>query len=274
MFKILNLVVPNIMLSKSQISFINSLKQKKYREEHQLFIAEGAKIVPELLNSSIVVKQVYATSDFLRNNVIPSTVERFEIKENELERISSLTKANEVLAVCETPNYFLDSESLKGKLTLVLDDIKDPGNLGTIIRIADWFGIENIVCSSETVDAFNPKVVQATMGSIARIKVHYINLIDFLKQQRTGVTLSGVEGKPKIYGALLEGKNIYTEKLSSEGLIVIGNESRGISEEVQNLITDKISIPSFSHYKSGGGEAESLNAAIATSIICSEFRRR
>ena len=273
------------MLSKSQISFINSLKQKKYREEHRLFIAEGAKIVPELLNSTIVVKQVYATSDFLRNNVIPASVERFEIKENELERISSLTKANEVLAVCETPSTELDNELLKGKLTLVLDDIKDPGNLGTIIRIADWFGIENIVCSSETVDAFNPKVVQATMGSIARIKVHYINLIDFLKQQSTSVTLSATEGrssraesrdegKPKIYGALLEGKNIYSEELSSEGLIVIGNESRGISEEVQKLITDKISIPSFSHYKSGGGEAESLNAAIATSIICSEFRRR
>lgn len=259
------------MLSKSQISFINSLKQKKYREEHQLFIAEGAKIVPELLNSAIVVKQVYATSEFLRNTKIPNTVERFEIKENELERISSLTKANEVLAVCEVPKYELNSEDLKGKLTLVLDDIKDPGNLGTIIRIADWFGIENIVCSSETVDAFNSKVVQATMGSIARIKVHYVSLKEFIPQV---VTLSGVEGKVPVYGALLEGKNIYTEKLSSEGLIVIGNESRGISDEVQKLITDKISIPSFSHYKESSGEAESLNAAIATSIICSEFRRR
>lgn len=255
------------MLSKSQISFINSLKQKKYREEHQLFIAEGAKIVPELLNSTIVVKQVYATSEFLRNNVIPSTVERFEIKENELERISGLTKANEVLAICETPNYVLENESLKGKLTLVLDDIKDPGNLGTIIRIADWFGIENIVCSSETVDAFNPKVVQSTMGSIARINMHYVDLVEFLSQQITN-------NQQLVFGALLEGKNIYSEKLSSEGLIVIGNESRGISDEVQKLITDKICIPSFSHYKSGGGEAESLNAAIATSIICSEFRRR
>lgn len=255
------------MLSKSQISFINSLKQKKYREEHQLFIAEGGKIVPELLNSVVVVKQVYATSEFLRNNVIPSTVERFEIKENELERISGLTKANEVLAVCEVPMYELNGVDLKGKLTLVLDDIKDPGNLGTIIRIADWFGIENIVCSYETVDAFNQKVVQATMGSIARIKVHYVSLTEFLQVQSSKFKVS-------VYGALLEGKNIYSEKLSSEGLIVIGNESRGISEEVQKLITDKISIPSFSHYKLGGGEAESLNAAIATSIICSEFRRR
>ncbi len=255
------------MLSKSQISFINSLKQKKYRDEHQLFIAEGAKIVPELLNSDIVVKQVYATSEFLRNNAIPATIERFEIKENELERISSLTKANEVLAVCEIPKYKLNSDDLKGKLTLVLDDIKDPGNLGTIIRIADWFGIENIVCSSETADAFNSKVVQATMGSIARIKIHYCDLTSFVQQQITN-------NQQRIYGALLEGKNIYNEKLSSEGLIVIGNESRGISEDVQKLITDKISIPSFSHYKTNEGQAESLNAAIATSIICSEFRRR
>lgn len=255
------------MLSKNQISFINSLKQKKYREENQLFIAEGAKIVPELLASTIVVKQVYATSEFLRNTTIPNTVERFEIKENELERISSLTKANLVLAVCETPNYLLDSELLKDKLTLVLDDIKDPGNLGTIIRIADWFGIENVVCSSETVDAFNPKVVQATMGSIARIKIHYTDLNEFIKNQ-------SLKLKMPVYGALLEGRNIYSEKLSSEGLIVIGNESRGISEPIQALITDKISIPSFSHFKSEGGEAESLNAAIATSIICSEFRRR
>ena len=196
------------MLSKSQITFINSLKQKKYREEHQLFIAEGAKIVPELLNSTIVVKQVFATSEFLRSTKIPDGIERFEIKENELERISALTKANEVLAVCEIPKYELNSDDFKGKLTLVLDDIKDPGNLGTIIRIADWFGIENIVCSSETVDAFNSKVVQATMGSIARIMVHYVPLIEFIQQQSKSVTLSVSsraesrdEGKLAIYGA-------------------------------------------------------------------------
>ena len=265
------------MLSKNQIKFVNSLKQKKFREEHNLFIAEGTKIVSELLNSSIVVKQIFATSDFLRSTNITSSIERFEIKETELERISGLSTANEVLAVCEIPEYkisALNSDSLKDKLILVLDDIKDPGNLGTIIRIADWFGIENIVCSKETVDSFNPKVVQATMGSVSRVKVYYIDLVEFIKVQTTNVTLTGVEGKVHVYGALLEGKNVYNEKLSSEGFIVIGNESRGISEEIQVLITDKLSIPSFSHYKSGSGEAESLNAAIATSIICSEFRRR
>ena len=255
------------MLSKNQITFVNSLKQKKYREEHGLFIAEGAKIVPELLSSRIGVKQVFATSEFLRSHQIPADVERYEIKENELERISALVKSNEALAVCAIPENPLLIEGLKGKLTLVLDDIKDPGNLGTIIRIADWFGISDIICSSETADIYNPKVVQATMGSIARINVHYVNLVDFLKEQSAPVQL-------KSYGALLEGENIYTKQLSAEGFIVIGNESRGISEEVQQLITDRISIPSFSHYKPGSGEAESLNAAIATSIICSEFRRR
>lgn len=254
------------MLSKSQISFVNSLKQKKFREEHGLFIAEGAKIVPELLGSSLNVKQVYATAEFLSANNVKG-VEVIEVKANELERISALTQPNEVLAVCEIPSFKLKSDGLQGKLTLVLDDIKDPGNLGTIIRIADWFGIENIVCSNETADAYNPKVVQATMGSIARIKVHYTSLSEFISDQVSS-------SRYKVFGALLEGKNIYTEKLASEGLIVIGNESRGISPEIEKLVTDRISIPSFSHYKSSGGEAESLNAAIATSIICSEFRRR
>jgi RNA methyltransferase, TrmH family len=255
------------MLSKNQIKFVNSLKQKKYREEHNLFIAEGAKIVPELLASRIKVKQIFATSDFLRKNKIDNETERFEIKETELERISTLMTPNEALALCEIPTFELDLETFKDKLTLVLDDIKDPGNLGTIIRIADWFGIENVVCSNETVDTYNPKVVQATMGSIARINVYYVNLTEFFQQQTTN-------NKQPVLGALLDGENIYSKQLPSSGFIVIGNESRGISEEIQQLITDKISIPSFSNYKQNSGEAESLNAAIAAAIICSEFRRR
>lgn len=260
------------MLSKNHITFVNSLKQKKYREEHHLFIAEGAKIVPELLVSRIVVKQIFATSEFLRKNKIPGSIERFEIKETELERISGLMKANEALAICEIPENSFTEDSFKDKLTLVLDDIKDPGNLGTIIRIADWFGIENIVCSNDTVDSFNPKVVQATMGSIARINVHYTDLTEFLKFNPDSYRDQSL--KPAVFGALLEGENIYSKQLPSSGFIVIGNESRGISAEVQQLITDKISIPSFSHFKQDSGEAESLNAAIAAAIICSEFRRR
>lgn len=257
------------MISKNQIKFVKSLKQKKFILENKLFIAEGTKIVPELLNSNIVVKQVYGSSDFFRKVVIDKDVERFEIKANELERISSLTNPNEVLAVCEVPRRNFKEDAFKDKLTLVLDDIKDPGNLGTIIRIADWFGIESIICSEETAYAFNPKVVQATMGSIARVELHYKNLNDFFSSE------SFPKGDMQTFGALLDGENIYSKKLPANGFIVMGNESNGISEVLLPHISDKILIPSYSHIKAAsGGEAESLNAAIATSIICSEFRRQ
>ncbi len=255
------------MLSKSQIQFVKSLKIKKFREEHHLFIAEGVKTVHELLSSSIKIKQLYAVSGFFRTTVIDASIERFEIKESELERISMLTTPNDVLAVCEMPAYELNPETLKDKLTLVLDDIKDPGNLGTIIRIADWFGIENIICSPQTAELYNPKVVQATMGSLSRIKVHYKDLSAFLGHQTSNIGLP-------VYGALLEGENIYTETLSPSGFIIIGNESKGISETLVPFITHKISIPSFSHFKPSIGEAESLNAAVAAAVICFEFRRR
>lgn len=256
------------MLSKNQISFVNSLKQKKFREEHQLFIAEGAKIVPELLSSSLKVKQVFATSAFLKKHTPAAGVICHELKEQELERISALSTPNEALAVCEIPERNISSAQFGDKLTLILDDIKDPGNMGTIIRIADWFGVENIVCSPASVDIYNPKVVQATMGSIARVNVYYTGLEDFLQGQKK-------EHQLKIFGAFLEGENIYSKQLPSGGFIVIGNESKGISEELKKTITDKIAIPSFSHIKkSADGEAESLNAAIATAIICSEFRRK
>ena len=255
------------MLSKNQLKFVNSLKQKKFREEHNLFIAEGTKIVLELLQSKIIVKQLFATADFFNKVKIDKNIESIEVKLNELERISTQTSPNEVLAVCEIPEYKLNHGELNDKLTLVLDNIKDPGNLGTIIRIADWFGIESIICSNETVDAFNPKVIQATMGSVSRIKLIYTDLVEFLKFQHT-------KSQIRSFGALLSGENIYTKQLPSSGFIIIGNESKGISEQLIPYITDKISIPSFSHFKSVEGEAESLNAAIATSIICSEFRRR
>ncbi len=254
------------MLSKNQIKFITSLKLKKFREEHNLFIAEGTKIVCELLTSSIHVKQVYATSEFFRNNKIDNTIERFEIKENELVRISTLHTPNQVLAVCEIPNYNLEIETLKNKLTLVLDNIQDPGNLGTIIRIADWFAIENIICSNTTADIYNPKVVQSTMGSIARIKIHYQDLESLFQS-------TIINNQLPIFGALLQGENIYKTQLPKNAIIIIGNESKGISENIIPFITNKISIPTFSQLKTNTGEAESLNAAIATSIICSEFRR-
>jgi TrmH family RNA methyltransferase len=248
------------MLSKNQIKFINSLKIKKFRDEHKLFVAEGTKIVPELVNSSIIVKEVFTISE---NNTFPTTIKTTLIKPAELERISSLTTPNQLLAICEIPNYNIEN-NYSDKLTLALDDIKDPGNLGTIIRIADWFGIDTIICSKNTADAYNPKVVQATMGSIARVKIVYTNLTDFLTKESKHNT--------SIYGALLEGDNVYQQE-KTNGIILIGSESHGISEENQKLIHHKIKIPSFSHLKTGDGAAESLNAAIATAIICSEFRR-
>lgn len=256
------------MVSKKQIQFVNSLKQKKYREEYQLFIAEGAKIVPELLHSDIQVEQIYATREFLEKHDIEKTIECIEVKYNELERLSAQTTPGEVLAVCKIPVHAFDKKALRNKLTLVLDDIKDPGNLGTIIRIADWFGIDTVICSSESADAYNPKVVQATMGSIARIRLHYLDLGVFFEDIK-----GAFDSAFPVYGALLEGENIYKKQLSGEGFIVIGNESRGISGAIETFINHRISIPSFAHFKSVKGEAESLNAAIATAIICSEFRR-
>ncbi len=259
------------MLAKNEIKFINSLKLKKNRDSEGLFVAEGVKIVNDLLNSGMKVKQIYSSRNF-QLSIFNYHIDVIRIKENELKRISSLNTPNEVLAVCEIPQYALDLGLLGKKLNLILDTIQDPGNLGTIIRIADWFGIENIICSSETVEVYNPKVIQATMGSISRVKVHYTSLPVFLENVRK--TMPQV----RVYGALLDGNNLYETKLSQNGFILIGNESRGISPELVPFITDKLLIPSFaalaSDVKTQGSTVESLNAAIATSIICSEFRRR
>ncbi len=258
------------MLSKNQVKFINSLKLKKNREAEGLFVAEGIKIVNELLHSGIIVKQIYSSRNY-QLSIFNYHIDVVRIKESELKRISSLNSPNEVLAICEIPSHTLSPAALINKLCLVLDTIQDPGNLGTIIRIADWFGIEHIICSPETVEVYNPKVVQATMGSISRVQVHYTPLAGFLEDMNK-------QGSCRIYGALLDGEELYKTTLSDSGLIVIGNESKGISPELLPFITDKIRIP---HFTPSGKEAlssittaESLNAAIATSVICSEFRRR
>ena len=259
------------MLSKNEIKFINSLKLKKNRDAEGLFVAEGVKIVNDLLHSGMKVKQIYSSRNF-QLSIFNYQIEVIRIKETELKRISSLNTPNEVLAVCEIPKYLLDPCLLAKKLNLVLDTIQDPGNLGTIIRIADWFGIENIICSHETVEVYNPKVIQATMGSISRVKVHYTNLPSFMED------LKAISPEVKIFGACLDGENLYSSEVSPKGFIVIGNESKGISPELMSYLTNKILIPSFAanltDLKAPGSSVESLNAAIATSIICSEFRRK
>lgn len=252
------------MLSKNQVKYVTSLAVKKFRNQHGLFIAEGVKLVTELLRSPIAIKQLFATKEFLsgiNEKLFTSHPGITEVTETELQKISQLTTANQALAIAEIPIYELDLEAVQTGLALVLDDVRDPGNLGTIIRIADWFGIGNVICSINSADAWNPKSVQATMGSIARVKVHYTDIVSLLDRARVPV-----------YGAVLEGDNMYSSELAKAGFIVIGNESKGISPEVLHHVSHKIRIPSYSSGESG--EAESLNAAIATAVICAEFRRR
>ena len=264
------------MLPKKQIKFISSLKLKKFREKHNLFIAEGVKITEDLLRSLIMVKQVFTIGESMQkiSNCAPlAETEIIEVSEDELKNISSLTTPNRVLCIAEIPEYSLEFKLLKSQLTLVLDKLSDPGNLGTIIRVADWFGIQNIICSEDCVDVYNPKVVQATMGSISRVKVHYLNLVNFLKEVKQSRYLSEKAEFP-IYGALLNGENIYQKNLSENGLIILGNETEGVSDDICSFVTEKIAIPSFACLPDRTAGAESLNVAVATAIVCSEFRKK
>lgn len=242
------------MITNKQCKLINKLKLKKNRHKEGLFIVEGEKNVLELINSTMKIHSLYCLPSFLSKiNLDFNCV--FEINELELTKISSLKTPNKVLAVF----YIQKTDTLykKNELILALDQIKDPGNLGTIIRLADWYGINTILCSSNTVDAFNPKVIMATMGSISRVNIKYCNL---------EVELPKI--KKNIYGAFLDGENIYTnKKINENAILVIGNESNGISSEIEAIITKRISIPKFGTLK----ETESLNAAIATGIIVSEI---
>jgi RNA methyltransferase, TrmH family len=239
------------MLSKSQIKLITSLKQKKYRQQNGLFVVEGDKTIKELLQSSWQLYALYTTETFN----IDAKVENL-ITETELKRISFLTTPNKALAVFKIPT---EKPIKKEGLIVALDDVRDPGNLGTIIRLCDWFGIKSLVCSNATTDCFNPKVIQATMGSITRVNINYVDLINFLN-----------ETKMPIYGAFMEGENVYQTNLKDEGILVMGNEANGISESIEAIITNKISIPRFGDLQA----AESLNVATATSILLSEFKRR
>lgn len=251
------------MLTKRTIKEIRSLEQKKYRTQAGVFVAEGPKVVGDLL-CAMRPQKVLATSEWINANDTKG-IDVEMVSEEELSRISFLQHPQQVLALFHIPTHEESDdyiELLKGKLTLALDSVQDPGNLGTIIRIADWFGIETILCSHETADAYNPKVVQATMGSIARVRVIYTDLpqiLSILRQQMP------------IYGTLLNGENIHSKPLSQEGIIVMGNEGKGISPKVSSLLTDRILIP---NYPEGRHTTDSLNVAIATAITCAEFRRR
>lgn len=247
------------MLSKTHTKYIQSLQHKKLRDETGLFIAEGPKVVMDLLNSrKFVCNELLATNDWIQEHnkklsllqdTTVTTVEDFE-----LQKISSLSTAHAVVAVFEKrkPVHTIETEA---KITLVLDTIQDPGNLGTIIRIADWFGIENLVCSIGCADMYNAKVVQSTMGSLGRVNVIYTNLVEWLNENK----------EVKIYSASLEGKDVKAFGKLEEGILIIGNEANGVSDEVMELVNEKINIPRI-------GEAESLNAAVATGIILSHLK--
>lgn len=245
------------MISKARIKFVRSLHQKKYRDEHSLFIAEGAKVITDILNSKYTVIEIFLVHELSLPTAfaqadLPVTL----VSKDELNQLSNLSSSGGILAVFKMIPDEPKLPSVSDGLILALDDIRDPGNLGTIIRIADWFGIESIICSPACVEIYNPKVVQATMGSLARVNIYSVELEAVLKKAK------------RVFAAVLNGENIYNAQLDKRGIILIGNESRGISENLFPYITDKISIPKFS---SG---ADSLNAAVATSVICSEFRRR
>lgn len=247
------------MLSLSKIKWLKSLGQKKYRKQEGLFIAEGDKIVKELLTSSMEVKGIYGTASWAGDVSFPEGMVPEIITDKELERISSLNSPNQALAVVKIPATNTDSIELKNRFTLVLDNIQDPGNLGTIIRTADWFGVRNIVCSPDTAELYNPKVIQATMGSFMRVNVFYTLLEDFF---------SGIPKDFPVMGALLEGENIFRTNLPTEGIIVTGNESRGISSAIRGFITSKLFIPRGIENTE---QPESLNAAVATGIILSNL---
>ncbi|WCM42933.1 RNA methyltransferase [Flavobacterium sp. CBA20B-1] len=240
------------MLTKNQIKYITQLKQKKFRDTHRVFVAEGFKVITELLHSNIELEQIYTTQP-LKIDVSKELVT--EISEAELKKISFLTTPNECLAVFKMKKEVLPETN---GLKIALDDVRDPGNLGTIIRLCDWFGITDLICSNETVDFYNPKVVQATMGSLTRVNIHYVNLASYLKQAHTAV-----------YGTFMDGTNIYKTDLPTNGIIVMGNEANGISKEIEALVTAKIAIPRFGDLQ----QTESLNVATATAIVLSEFKR-
>ncbi|HEY3373296.1 MAG TPA: RNA methyltransferase [Prolixibacteraceae bacterium] len=253
------------MLSKNKIKLIQSLNRKKNRDELGVFLVEGNKMVEEAIRSGFQIMLVVSTSSFAEQHPeIDNLAAELIITDNEsIAKASLLQNPQDAMAIVCQPAKSFPQVNLQKELCLALDFIQDPGNLGTILRIADWYGINHIVCSENTVDVFNPKVVQASMGAIFRVGTYITDLSSYIKTSRE----SGIP----VYGTFLEGQNIYQQTLSPNGMIVLGNEGNGISEPISRLVTQKLLIPSFSTHPN---KPESLNVAIATAICCSEFKRR
>ena len=252
------------MLSKNKLKYIRSLSQKKYRDADNVFIAEGPKVVGDLLGS-FPCKLLLGTADYLASHKDIDADEIIVVDQKELEQASTLKSPRDTMAIFSQhrlQGVERDTLATLQPLSLALDDVQDPGNLGTIIRLADWYGIENIYCSLHCADAYSTKVIQATMGAIARVQIHYVDLVDFIKSQ---------DAKVGVYGTFLDGQDMYQMDLSEGGLIVMGNEGNGISAEIEQLVNRKLYIP---NYPVGQTTSESLNVAVATAITCAEFRRQ
>lgn len=249
------------MISKNKIKYVRSLELKKFRKEERLFLAEGPKLMEDLLGT-FPCRLVVATEEWMkRAPKLPAQTEQITVTDEELKRVSLLKTPQQVLGLFELPEEEPAFDAPRQRLCLALDGVQDPGNLGTIIRIADWFGITDLFCSPGTVDAFSPKCVQATMGALARVHIRYTPLPSLIH------SLSDVP----IYATLLDGDNIYAQPLTPHGLIIMGNEGNGISEEVRSLVNRKLFIP---NYPADRATSESLNVAVATAIVCAEFRRQ
>ena len=241
-------------LSKRQLKLITSLQQKKYRVKHNLFVAEGLKVVKELLNSDLEYEHLFVLEDYFFEDI--NTEFQTIISEAELKKISSLKTPNKILALFKIPAATV---LLEDGFIVALDDVNDPGNLGTIIRLCDWFGIQQLVCSKNTVDCYNQKVIQSTMGSITRVQINYVDLEEYIRN----TTLP-------VYTADMEGDNVYTTTLKNDAVLIMGNEANGISKEINSLVTNKLTIPRFGDNQ----VTESLNVATATAILLSEFKRK
>jgi len=240
------------MLSKNQVKLIHGLKKKKIRQSEQLFIAEGIKVVEELLGSRLKVHKLFFTDAYLN----PYNITDYQIiTDKELQLISDFSSPNQVFGIFEIPMF---KEPVHNGLTVLLDEINDPGNLGTIIRLCDWFGVDQLVCSTNTADCYNQKVVQASMGSLARLNVTYTDVVSYLKKE-----------KRPVYGTFLNGDNVYDTKLEAEAVLILGNEANGISKAVEAFVSQKLTIPQFGENQL----TESLNVAMAAAIFLSEFRR-
>lgn len=258
------------MISSARSKLLRSLQHKKFRDQHRLFLVEGEKMVGELMHNDpderFKVREVFATPDWIyrnKNREQSPDIEVIEASQAEIKKVSNLVSPQAVLALVQMPGIPLEIEELLHVPVLAFESIRDPGNLGTIMRTADWFGIEHLVCTPDSTDVYNPKVIQATMGAYARVKVHYHDLSTLLESPSMNEKL--------VYGTFLEGENIYETSLDSAPLILFGNESHGLSAQLESKIQKKISIPSFSTF---GKSSESLNVASSVAVVCSEIKRR